>query len=170
MELVIVQCMDLHSGGKDKLFVEWELPFPHDSPIRGHTEEAKVASASPKFNGTFRVPFTRKLKSSQRAIRNKSLKLDVIVKGGFLRSDKSVGSAQVKLAALDSHCELHTVEELREGRSSVGKIEVYVRLRSPLSESESKKNTERWLFVQHVKRQLAPPQASSSSKKSPSPN
>ncbi|XP_076812030.1 coiled-coil and C2 domain-containing protein 1-like isoform X1 [Clavelina lepadiformis] len=171
MELVMVQCIDLHTASKDgKVFVEWETPFPHDNPIKGKTDEGK-GPQSPKFqDAIFRVPFTRKSKSIHRAVKNKSLKLEVIQKGGFLRSDKTIGSAAIKLSPLEGHCEIHAVEELKDGRNTVGKVEVFVRLRSPLLASDTKTMRERWLCIEHKKRSHNSSHAGKTSASAPRPS
>nr|CAB3228095.1 coiled-coil and C2 domain-containing protein 1A-like [Phallusia mammillata] len=163
MELELVQCMDLNTGGKEaKIFIEWEFPFPHDNPCKGKSEEGQ-GTKNLKFNEHFRVPFIRKLKASHRAVKNKSLKLEVFQKGGFLRSDKSFGSVTVKLAPLEAHCEIHAVEEIKDGRNTVGKIEAYIRLRTPLLGSDVSTTKEKWLHIEHRKRHHSPPASTSKS-------
>lgn len=169
LELIIVQLLDLDA--KDaKPSIEWEMPFPNDSPIKGKTEEAK-GMGNYKFDAQFRVPINRKNRSFQRAIKSKGIKLEVIQKGGFLRSDKSLGSALVKLAPLETSCEIHAVEPLKEGRAVVGRVEVKVRMRTPLVSSESKTMTEKWLLVrhEHVQRRAAPTPSSRNPPQAPKP-
>nr|XP_039260231.1 coiled-coil and C2 domain-containing protein 1-like isoform X2 [Styela clava] len=163
MELVIVQLIDVDGHSKEPL-VEWEMPFPHDNPIKGKTEQ----QSNLKYDAQFRVPINRKNKSFQRAIKNKAVKFEVIQKGGFLRSDKSLGSASVKLGPLETSCEIRAVEPLKEGRAVIGRIEVKIRMRTPLVGSETKTITERWLVVshEHVQRRAAAPRPSGSKPKS----
>lgn len=79
---------------------------------------------------------------------SKGLKLELLHKGGFLRSDKPIGSALVKLEKLESQSEIREIVEVIDGRKHTGgRVEVKVRLREPLSGQDLQKSTERWLVI-----------------------
>jgi len=148
MIFTIVKCMGVGPIVKDnKTFVEYEMPFPHDDPIKGHTEESKP-SPNPEFNQTFRFPFKRSQRSNQRAVKSKSIKLCFMAKGGFMRSDKTLATCQLKLAPLDTMCSLKSMEKLKDGRKEVGEIELEVKLRTPITPSPPKTKSHKWLKVE----------------------
>ena len=67
---------------------------------------------------------------------------------GFLRSDVCVGSAQIKLTALESKCELHDTFPLMEGRKPVGgQLEIKMRVRNPIGTKQIEKVEEKWLVI-----------------------
>jgi len=176
LEVKIVQCIGVANVVRDnKTYVEWELPFPHQNPIKGQTEEAKLPPGPPTtpllFGTTVTVPFNRRLKSNHRSIRTKSLKLALIAKGGFLKSSKILGSGNVKLSVLEESCTLHVIEKLMSGSGDcVGKIEVVLSLRTPLNDSAPKMIKEKWLIVEQGARFRTPDKPTTSTfNKSPAP-
>ncbi|MBN3293614.1 C2D1B protein, partial [Polypterus senegalus] len=67
---------------------------------------------------------------------------------GFLRSDKLVGTAHVKLDKLETNCEVREIIELCDGRKPTGgRLEVRVQLREPLSGQDLQTVTERFLVL-----------------------
>lgn len=99
---------------------------------------------------------------------------------GFLRSDKPIGTAVVKLDKLEMQSEVREIVEVRKRRWSLhstvlvcpavfqsarfqslfqvmngrkptgGRVEVKVRLREPLSGQDVQTSTERWLVINHT--------------------
>ena len=61
-------------------FVNFNIMFFQDDPIKGRTEESKP-SPKPEFNQTFRFPFKRSQRSFQRAVKSKSIKLSFMARG-----------------------------------------------------------------------------------------
>lgn len=79
---------------------------------------------------------------------SKGLKLELLHKGGFLRSDKPIGTALVKLDKLESQSEVREIVEVMDGRKATGgRVEVKIRLREPLSGQDMQTSTERWLVI-----------------------
>ncbi|KAA0719048.1 Coiled-coil and C2 domain-containing protein 1B [Triplophysa tibetana] len=71
------------------------------------------------------------------------------VTSGFLRSDKPVGAAHLKLEKLESESEVREIIEVMDGRKATGgRLEVKVRLREPLSGQDLQTLTERWLVLE----------------------
>ena len=59
-----------------------------------------------------------------------------------------MGTAQLKLEALETHCEVRELLEVLDGRRPTGgRLEVMVRIREPLSCPQLETRTERWLVV-----------------------
>ena len=51
---------------------------------------------------------------------NYFLQVEVWLKGGFLRSDSLLGTAQIKIQTLETSCDLHDSFALMDGRKAVG--------------------------------------------------
>uniref|UniRef100_A0A4W5MYX8 Uncharacterized protein n=1 Tax=Hucho hucho TaxID=62062 RepID=A0A4W5MYX8_9TELE len=67
---------------------------------------------------------------------------------GFLRSDKPIGTAHIKLEKLETESEVREIVEVIDGRKPTGgRVEVRVRLREPLSGQDLQTTTERWLVL-----------------------
>uniref|UniRef100_A0A8C6YG89 Coiled-coil and C2 domain containing 1A n=1 Tax=Naja naja TaxID=35670 RepID=A0A8C6YG89_NAJNA len=84
----------------------------------------------------------------KRAIQSKGIKFEVAHKGGLFKNDRVVGTAQLKLEALETKCELREILELLDGRRPTGgRLEVIVRLREPLTSQQLETTTEKWLVI-----------------------
>ncbi|VDI11101.1 coiled-coil and C2 domain-containing protein 1 [Mytilus galloprovincialis] len=76
---------------------------------------------------------------------------------GFLKSDKLLGTVNVKLHGLDSECTLHDSHDLTEGRKQVGgKLEVKLRIRDPFKGKQVEVTKEKWLVIDQFIRALGP--------------
>ncbi|KAG9341555.1 hypothetical protein JZ751_019061, partial [Albula glossodonta] len=106
-------------------------------------------SAQSEYNQSFTLTINRNHRGFRRVIQSKGLKLEVLHKGGFLRSDKPLGSALLKLEKLETGSELREIVEVTEGRKATGgRLEVRVRLREPLSGQDMQVTTESWLVLE----------------------
>ncbi|XP_053529769.1 coiled-coil and C2 domain-containing protein 1B [Ictalurus punctatus] len=153
MVVMIVKGMNLpapHGVAANDLdaYVRFEFPYPStDQPQRQKTAVIKNNN-SPEYNQSFTLNINRNHRSFKRAVQTKGLKLEVFHKGGFLRSDKPVGTAHVKLDKLETESEVREIVEVMDGRKPTGgRIEVRVRLREPLSGQDMQTVTERWLVL-----------------------
>ncbi|XP_053507285.1 coiled-coil and C2 domain-containing protein 1B [Ictalurus furcatus] len=153
MVVMIVKGMNLpapHGVAANDLdaYVRFEFPYPStDQPQRQKTAVIKNNN-SPEYNQSFTLNINRNHRSFKRAVQTKGLKLEVFHKGGFLRSDKPVGTAHVKLDKLETESEVREIVEVMDGRKPTGgRIEVRVRLREPLSGQDMQSVTERWLVL-----------------------
>ncbi|KAI5608918.1 coiled-coil and C2 domain-containing protein 1B isoform X2, partial [Silurus asotus] len=129
-------------------YVKFEFPFPtSDQPQRHKTSVIKNTS-SPEYNQSFTLTINRNHRGFRRVVQSKGLKLEVFHKGGFLRSDKPVGTAHIKLDKLETESEVREIVEVMDGRKATGgRVEVRVRLREPLSGQDMQRVTERWLVL-----------------------
>uniref|UniRef100_A0A3P9PWZ3 Coiled-coil and C2 domain containing 1B n=1 Tax=Poecilia reticulata TaxID=8081 RepID=A0A3P9PWZ3_POERE len=109
----------------------------------------------PEYNQSFTLSINRNHRGFRRLVASKGLKLELLHKGGFLRSDKPVGSALIKLDKLESQSEIREIVEVMDGRKHTGgRVEVKVRLREPLSGQDVQTSTERWLVIDSSKVKL----------------
>lgn len=153
MVVMIVKGMNLpapHGVSTNDLdaFVRFEFPFPSsDQPQRHKTAVIKNTS-SPEFNQSFTLNINRNHRGFRRLVQSKGLKLEMFHKGGFLRSDKPVGTAHIKLDKLETESEVREIVEVMDGRKPTGgRVEVRVHLREPLSRQDMQAVTERWLVL-----------------------
>uniref|UniRef100_A0A4W5MVV6 C2 domain-containing protein n=1 Tax=Hucho hucho TaxID=62062 RepID=A0A4W5MVV6_9TELE len=103
---------------------------------------------APEFNQSFTLNVNRNHRGFRRAVQSKGLKLELLHKGGFLRSDKPIGTAHIKLEKLETESEVREIVEVIDGRKPTGgRVEVRVRLREPLSGQDLQTTTERWLVL-----------------------
>lgn len=153
LELRIMRVLNVKmpSGWKPSdgnIFVRYEFTFPHDSHQNGKTKII-YGTNSPDFNEKFLLNINRKSKQLQRVIRRNCIKFEVYQKGGFLRSDRLLGSADCKLIALEAKARLHESVDLLEGRKPTGgKLEYEVRVREPLGETKLNFAEEKWLVLE----------------------
>ncbi|XP_058274515.1 coiled-coil and C2 domain-containing protein 1B isoform X1 [Hemibagrus wyckioides] len=137
-----VQASDLDA------YVRFEFPFPSSDQPQRHKTAVMKNTNSPEYNQSFTLNINRNHRGFRRLIQSKGLKLEVFHKGGFLRSDKPVGTAHIKLDKLETESEVREIVEVMDGRKPTGgRVEVRVRLREPLSGQDMQTVTERWLVL-----------------------
>ncbi|XP_039770590.1 coiled-coil and C2 domain-containing protein 1B isoform X2 [Ornithorhynchus anatinus] len=130
-------------------FVRFEFPYPSaDRAQRDKTAVVKNTNC-PEFDQLFKLSINRNQRSFRRAVQARGLKFEIFHKGSFFRSDRSVGTAHLKLEKLESLCEVREIMEVLDGRRPTGgKLEVRVRLREPLSGRDVQTVTENWLVLE----------------------
>ncbi|XP_074545643.1 coiled-coil and C2 domain-containing protein 1B isoform X2 [Halichoeres trimaculatus] len=129
-------------------FVKFEFPYPSTEQPQRHKTAVIKNTNSPEYNQSFTLTINRNHRGFRRVVTSKGLKLELLHKGGFLRSDKPIGSALVKLEKLESQSEIREIVEVIDGRKPTGgRVEVKVRLREPLSGQDLQTSTERWLVI-----------------------
>lgn len=67
---------------------------------------------SSEYNQSFTLSINRNHRGFRRVVMSKGLKLELLHKGGFLRSDKPIGTALVKLDKLESQSEVREIVEV----------------------------------------------------------
>jgi hypothetical protein len=81
----------------------------------------------------------------------KELKLAVFYKPGILRSDRPLGTASIKLAALEQTCTIHESVDLFESehkKKIEGKLEVKLRIKEALGQTKASDILpQRWLVI-----------------------
>ncbi|XP_033029967.1 coiled-coil and C2 domain-containing protein 1A isoform X1 [Lacerta agilis] len=129
-------------------FVRFEFPYPNAEEAQKDKTNVIKNSNSPEFQEKFKLFINRGHRGLKRAIQTKGIKFEVVHKGGLFKTDRVVGTAQLKLDALETACELREILELLDGRRPTGgKLEVIVRLREPLTSQQLETTTEKWLVI-----------------------
>ncbi|XP_037537801.1 coiled-coil and C2 domain-containing protein 1B [Nematolebias whitei] len=129
-------------------YVKFDFPYPSAEQPQKHRTNVVKNTNSPEYNQSFTLTINRNHRGFRRVVASKGLKLELLHKGGFLRSDKPIGTALVKLDRLESQSEIREIVEVMDGRRHTGgRVEVKVRLREPLSGQDVQASTERWLVL-----------------------
>lgn len=130
-------------------YVKFEFPYPSTDQPQKHKTSVIKNTNNPEFNQSFKLNINRNHRGFRRVVQSKGLKLEVLHKCGFLRSDKLVGAAHIKLEKLESESEVREIIEVMDGRKATGgRLEVKVRLREPLSGQDLQTVTDRWLVLE----------------------
>ncbi|XP_038147845.1 coiled-coil and C2 domain-containing protein 1B [Cyprinodon tularosa] len=133
-------------------YIKFDFPYPSTEQPQRHKTNVIKNNNSPEYNQSFTLSINRNHRGFRRVVASKGLKLELLHKGGFLRSDKPIGSALVKLEKLESQSEIREIVEVMDGRKHTGgRVEVKVRLREPLSGQDMQMSTERWLVIDSSK-------------------
>ncbi|VIO96344.1 Uncharacterized protein BM_BM6408 [Brugia malayi] len=153
IELTIMKIIEakLPAGWKASdgyLFVKYNFSFPHDAHQTGRTKVI-AATNSPEYNQKFLLTINRKTKQLQRVIKRNCLKFEIYQKGGFLRSDKLIATADCKLIDLEEKVCIHKSIDLMDGRKQTGGKLIYqVRVREPLSGKKLLMMQKKWLILE----------------------
>ncbi|XP_032067302.1 coiled-coil and C2 domain-containing protein 1A [Thamnophis elegans] len=148
-------------------FVRFEFPYPNVEEAQKDKTSVIKNSNCPEFQEKFKLYINRSHRGFKRAIQSKGIKFEVVHKGGLFKNDRVVGTAQLKLEALEAKCELREILELLDGRRPTGgRLEVIVRLREPLTSQQLETTTEKWLVIDPL---TGPPAAFSKSKPAVAP-
>ncbi|KAL3998521.1 hypothetical protein ACH3XW_15385 [Acanthocheilonema viteae] len=153
IELTIIKITEakLPAGWKSSdgyLFVKYNFAFPHDAHQTGKTKVI-ASTNSPEYNQKFLLTINRKTKQLQRVIKRNCLKFEIYQKGGFLRSDKLIATADCKLIDLEEKVHIHESIDLMEGRKKTGgKLNYRVRIREPLGGKKLSIRQKKWLILE----------------------
>ncbi|XP_075953264.1 coiled-coil and C2 domain-containing protein 1B isoform X3 [Anarhichas minor] len=154
MVVVIVKGMNLPAPSGIQTndldaYVKFDFPYPSAEQPQKHKTAVIKNTNSPEYNQSFTLSINRNHRGFRRVVTSKGLKLELLHKGGFLRSDKPIGTAHLKLEKLESQSEIREIVEVMDGRKATGgRVEVKIRLREPLSGQDMQKSTERWLVIE----------------------
>ncbi|XP_074508082.1 coiled-coil and C2 domain-containing protein 1B isoform X3 [Sebastes fasciatus] len=153
MVVVIVKGMNLPAPSGIQTndldaYVKFDFPYPSTEQPQKHKTAVIKNTNSPEYNQSFNLSINRNHRGFRRVVTSKGLKLELLHKGGFLRSCKPIGTALVKLEKLETQSEIREIVEVMDGRKPTGgRVEVKVRLREPLSGQDMQTSTERWLVI-----------------------
>nr|CAD2206800.1 unnamed protein product [Meloidogyne enterolobii] len=120
------------------LFVSYKFAFSIDSQVQqtGKTSVVKGTS-SPEFLDGFHLNINRKNKFL-RFCKRGSIKLEIFQKGGFFRSDKLFGHAEVPLQELEQNIFIRGQYKILEGKKKTnGLIFVDIQISKPIGISNS---------------------------------
>uniref|UniRef100_A0A8R1DTD3 C2 domain-containing protein n=1 Tax=Caenorhabditis japonica TaxID=281687 RepID=A0A8R1DTD3_CAEJA len=156
IELTISSCRDvpLPSGYEvhhANIFVRYTFPpVVSDQPQTGKTKTV-TNTTSPQFAESIILNIgSGKSRNSklQRVFKRGGLKFEVYQKGGFMRSDKLLGTCEWKLEKLEQSAELEESLPLKEGRKAVGGLlSAKIRIREPIGDAKAQSIAQKWLIL-----------------------
>ncbi|XP_068129584.1 coiled-coil and C2 domain-containing protein 1A [Hyperolius riggenbachi] len=130
-------------------FVRFEFAYPSTEEAQRDKTNVIKGTNSPAFKEKFKLHINRNHRGLKRAVQAKGIKFEIIQKGGLFKSDRIMGTAHLKLEALETNCEVRDILEVVDGRKPTGaKLEVCVQIRDPLSSQQLSSTTEKWLVVE----------------------
>ncbi|XP_021487911.1 coiled-coil and C2 domain-containing protein 1A isoform X1 [Meriones unguiculatus] len=139
------------SPGDLDAFVRFDFPYPNVEEAQKDKTSVIKNTDSPEFKEQFKLCINRGHRGFRRAIQTKGIKFEVVHKGGLFKTDRVLGTAQLKLDMLETACEVHEILEVLDGRRPTGgRLEVMVRIREPLTAQQLETTTERWLVIDHL--------------------
>uniref|UniRef100_F7A869 Coiled-coil and C2 domain-containing protein 1A n=1 Tax=Callithrix jacchus TaxID=9483 RepID=F7A869_CALJA len=139
------------SPGDLDVFVRFDFPYPNVEEAQKDKTSVIKNTDSPEFKEQFKLCINRSHRGFRRAIQTKGIKFEVVHKGGLFKNDRVLGTAQLKLDALETACEVREILEVLDGRRPTGgRLEVMVRIREPLTAQQLETTTERWLVIDPV--------------------
>ncbi|XP_045406618.1 coiled-coil and C2 domain-containing protein 1A isoform X2 [Lemur catta] len=139
------------SPGDLDVFVRFDFPYPNVEEAQKDKTNVIKNTDAPEFKEQFKLCINRSHRGFRRAIQTKGIKFEVVHKGGLFKTDRVLGTAQLKLDALETACEVREVLEVLDGRRPTGgRLEVMVRIREPLTAQQLETTTERWLVIDPV--------------------
>ncbi|XP_020011567.2 coiled-coil and C2 domain-containing protein 1A isoform X1 [Castor canadensis] len=165
MVLFVVKCINLPtppglSPSDLDVFIRFDFPYPNVEEAQKDKTGVIKNTDSPEFKEQFKLCINRSHRGFRRAIQTKGIKFEVIHKGGLFKTDRVLGTAQLKLDALETACEVREILEVLDGRRPTGgRLEVMVRIREPLTAQQLETTTERWLVIDPMPTQVTAPKA-----------
>ncbi|XP_029413223.1 coiled-coil and C2 domain-containing protein 1A isoform X3 [Nannospalax galili] len=130
------------------VFIRFDFPYPNVEEAQKDKTSVIKNTDSPEFKEQFKLCINRSHRGFRRAIQTKGIKFEVVHKGGLFKTDRVLGTAQLKLDTLETACEVHEILEVLDGRRPTGgRLEVMVRIREPLTAQQLETTTERWLVI-----------------------
>lgn len=132
-------------------YVIIDFPYPTETPPQARTRHA-VGSANAEYaDPPHKFPIRRNDTKLRRGFGRKELKLSIYYRAGFLRADRLLGVAFVKLVPLDEYAIIHESVDIYENdhrKKPHGKLEVKIRIRDGLGPSKaSELSPQRWLVI-----------------------
>lgn len=140
-----------HSAASLETYVTIEFPYPTETPQTARTRHVAGADNAEYPEGQHKFYIKRQDAKFRRQMNRKEMKLAVFYKTGFLRSDRLLGVASIKLAALEQTCTIHESVDLFESEHKKkidGKVEVKLRIKEALGQTKASDILpQRWLVI-----------------------
>lgn len=139
------------SSSSLETYVVIEFPYPTEAPQTARTRHTVGSDNAEYPESTHKFYIKRNDAKFKRLMGRKELKLAVLYKPGFLRSDRLLGTAALKLCTLEQTCTIHESVDLYEGehkKKIEGKLEVKIRIKEALTQTKSSDALpQRWLVI-----------------------
>ncbi|CAF1013338.1 unnamed protein product [Rotaria sordida] len=175
LEVTILRGINLpvpsgQSSSSLETYVAIEFPYPTETPQTARTRHT-IGSVNAEYPDSLHKFYIKRNDAKFRRLMNrKELKLAVFYKAGFLRSDRPLGIASMKLATLEQSCTIHESVDLYESehkKKIEGKLEVKLRIKEALGQTKASDILpQRWLVIDRFEELSQHGKSSSTSKSS----
>ncbi len=132
-------------------YVIIEFPYPPETPQTARTRHATGSGNAEYADSVHKFQIKRTDTKFKRLINRKELKLSIFYKVGFLRSDRQLGSASIKLAPLEQTSTIHESVDVFDNehkKKAEGKLEVKIRIKEAFGQTKSSElSSQRWLVI-----------------------
>jgi len=144
LEVSVLKGINYKAGSSSDTFVKVELQYP--SAEQAQINKTAVVNNA-EYGSIYKLSINRSARNFHRFVHRHGVKLEVWSKGGFLRSSTLMGTATAKLLPLETKCTIHEAFDILEGRKSIGKLEVKVRVREPILTKQISQQKQKWLSI-----------------------
>lgn len=139
------------SANSLETYVVIEFPYPTDEPQLAKTRHATGSLNAEYPDGQHKFYIKRSDAKFRRLMSRKEMKFMIYFKPGFLRSDRPLGLASLKLAEMENVCTIHESVDLYEAehrKKIEGKLEVKLRIKEALGQTKASDILpQRWLII-----------------------
>ena len=150
-----------HTSASLETYVTIEFPYPTDEPQMARTRHIADANNAEYPESQHKFYIKRNDAKFRRLMNRKELRFAVFYKPGFLRSDRPLGTASLKLAQLEHACTIHESVDLYEcehKKKIEGKLEIKLRIREALEQTKASEILpQRWLVIDRFPELVNPP-------------
>lgn len=131
-------------------YVIIEFPYPAETPPQARTRHTVGSANADYADPPHKFPIRRN-DTKLRRLTRKELKLSIYYRAGFLRADRLLGVAFVKLTPLEECAIIHESVDIYENdhrKKPHGKLEVKIRIRDGLGPNKaSESSPQHWLII-----------------------
>jgi len=132
-------------------YVIIEFPYPPETSQTARTRNA-IGSINAEYpDSLHKFQIKRNDSKLIRLMNRKELKLTIFYKAGFLRADRQLGTASIKLFGLEQTSTIHesvNVYENDHKKKAEGKLEVKIRIKEALGRTKSSELLlQQWLVI-----------------------
>jgi coiled-coil and C2 domain-containing protein 1 len=132
-------------------YVIIEFPYPADTVQTARTRPTTGSINAEYPDSLHRFPIKRADNKFKRFINRKEIKLSIFYKAGFLRQDRQLGIAFIKLTGLEQSATIHESVDVYENdhrKKAEGKLEVKIRIKEAIGPTKSSELLpQRWLVI-----------------------
>ncbi|CAM4859805.1 unnamed protein product [Rotaria socialis] len=128
-----------------------EFPYPRETPQTARTRHGAGSAIAEYPDSLHKFQIKRTDTDLKRVFKRKELKLSIFHKAGFLRADRLLGTASVKLAPFEETATIHESVDIFDNehkKKPEGKLEVKIRMKEALGQTKSSESSlQQWLVI-----------------------
>ncbi|CAF2397763.1 unnamed protein product [Rotaria sp. Silwood2] len=155
-------------------YVIIEFPYPAEAPQTARTRHGTGTINAEYSDSLHKFHIKRNDGKFKRLMNRKELKLSIFYRVGFLRSDRQLGIASIKLAPLEQTSTIHESVDIYgtdHKKKPEGKLELKIRIKEALGATKSSEvSLQRWLVIDSFEELLHNSKSSTSKLPSTAPS